>query len=341
MSNIGNRKSAHLVIVAEGRGTQAGRGTGLDAVRFVHVALPELDLAAIDHSTPFLGRAVAAPLMVSAMTGGPAEAEAINTHIAEACAAMNLPMSVGSQRVALEGRGAGGLGRDLRRRAQGVPLLANLGAVQLNRGFGPDEACRAVEMIGADALMLHLNPLQEAIQPGGDSDFSGLLAKIEAVARLLPVPLGVKEVGAGLSAAVGLRLVGAGVTLLDVAGVGGTSWARVEAERGDARLRALAAPFHDWGIPTAVAVADMHAVVGGQATIIASGGIRDGLDVARAVRLGADMVGQAAGVLAAARQSAEAVADHLALTVEQLRLAMFCTGSRDLGALRQAALLPG
>lgn len=248
-------------------------------------------------------------------------------------------LAVGSQRIAIEGRGAGGLGRELRERAPNVPILGNLGAVQLRCGMGVDEARRAVEMLEADALMLHANPLQEALQPGGNRDFSGLLGRIEALAGALPVPLGVKEVGAGLSAAVGRRLLDAGVVILDVAGIGGTSWARVEAERGDDHLRRIAAPFYDWGIPTAEAVAAMAPAMRPDTMLIASGGIRHGLDVARALRLGAHLVGQAAGVLPAARDGAEALAAHLGETVEQLRIAMFCTGSSDLSALRRAPLV--
>ena len=339
LSTISIRKAEHLDVVSTGRGTQDAVSTGFDAVRFEHVALPELDLRAVDTTTGFLGRAVSAPLMVSAMTGGSAEAERINRHIAEACGALRLAFSVGSQRVALAGPDSSGLTRALRDAAGDVPILANLGAVQLNCGFGRAEAERAVEMVGADALVLHLNPLQEAIQTNGDTGFARLLPRIEALAWDLSVPVGVKEVGAGLSAAVARRLVDAGVTIVDVAGVGGTSWARVEAERGDERLRRLAAPFHDWGIPTARCLATVRAEIGGAATIVGSGGIRHGLDVARAVRLGADMTGQAAGVLDAARRSAEALVDHLSLTVEQLRIAMFCTGSGDLAALRRARLV--
>lgn len=336
---ISDRKAEHLAIVVEGRGDQRMRGTGFDAIRFVHVALPEIDYASIDTSTAFLGHGLSAPLMVSAMTGGTAEAAQINLNIAEACATLGVALAVGSQRIALEGRGAGGLGRELRARAPRVPILGNLGAVQLKRGMGIDEALRAVDMLEADALMLHLNPLQEAIQPGGDRDFGGLLDRIEALAAALPVPLGVKEVGAGLSAAIGRRLLDAGVVILDVAGVGGTSWARVEAERGDERLRRVAAPFLDWGIPTAEAVTGMAPVMRPGATLVASGGIRHGLDVARALRLGADLAGQAAGALPAARDSAEALAAHLSEVLEQLRIAMFCTGSADLAALRRAALM--
>ena len=339
MSTIGERKSEHLEIVTAGRGVQDTRKTGFDGIRFVHAALPEIDYDAIDMSTRFLGHRLSAPLMVSAMTGGTGEAEGINLNIAEACASLGLALAVGSQRIAIEGRGAGGLGRELRARAPRVPILGNLGAVQLKRGMGIDEARRAVDMLEADALMLHLNPLQEAIQPGGDRDFSGLLARIEALARALPVPLGVKEVGAGLSPAVGRRLIDAGIVILDVAGAGGTSWARVEAERGDDRLRRIAAPFLDWGIPTAEAVTGLATLMRPGSTLVASGGLRHGLDVARALRLGADLGGQAAGALPAARESAAALSDHLSVVVEQLRIAMFCTGSRNLDALRSAALM--
>lgn len=338
MTDISGRKSDHLRIVAEGLGTQSRRPTGFDAVQFRHNALPELDFDQIDTGTTFLGRAMKAPLLVSAMTGGPVEAARINAHIAEASAHLGIALSVGSQRIAVEHGAAGGLGADLRARAPGIPILGNIGAVQLNYGFGVSEAQRAVEMIGADALILHLNPLQEAIQEGGDRNFAGLLQKIEALARALPVPLGAKEVGAGLSAEVARRLLDAGVQILDVAGLGGTSWARVEAERGSARMRAIAAPSHDWGIPTADSLGAVAPLMGGR-TLIASGGVRHGLDVARGIRLGADLAGQAAHALSAARDSAEALAAHFEDVILQLKIAMFCTGSADLAALRRAPLL--
>lgn len=333
-----DRKNQHLDIVLAGQAAGGGE-TGLDAVRFVHVALPELHLDEVDLSTTFLGRRLDAPLLVSSMTGGPERAETINRHLAEACEALRLPLAVGSQRVALEGKGAGGLGRGLRRLAPSVPILANWGAAQLNTGFGPDEARRAIDMIEADALILHLNPLQEAVQPEGDRDWRGLLGRIEALARTLPVPLVVKEVGAGLSGPVARQLWEAGVGVLDVAGAGGTSWALVESERAaDVRGAAVARAFARWGIPTAEAIVAVRAACP-EAVVIGSGGIRDGVDAARAIRLGADLVGQAAGLLEAALRSAEAVADHLGTMIAQLRVACFCTGSRNLSALRQAALL--
>lgn len=339
MIEIARRKSEHIRIVTEGRGRQERLATGFDEIRFVHNALPELDLDNIDCTTGFLGRQMAAPLLVSAMTGGPEEAERINLHIAEACSQLGIALSVGSQRIAVEAGATGGLGPQIRRRAPQIPILGNIGAVQLNYGFGLAEAQRAVDMIEADALVLHLNPLQEAIQEGGDRNFSALLPKIKALASSLPVPLGVKEVGAGLSVAVARRLLDAGVALLDVAGAGGTSWARVEAERGPARLQDLAAPFHDWGIPTAEALRGVAPLMGTGRTLVGSGGVRHGLDVARAIRLGADLAGQAAGALPAARAGTEPLVAHFRDVIAQLRIAMFCTGSGDLAALKRAPLL--
>lgn len=333
------RKDEHLDIVLEGRTAPSRRGdTGFDRIAFEHVALPEIDHDAIDLSTSFLGRQLTAPLLISSMTGGPARAARINRHLAEAAEAMRIALAVGSQRVALTGDGVAGITADLRRHAPSVPILANLGAAQLVTGYGLAEARRVVDMIGADALIIHLNPLQEALQPEGDRNWSGVLAAIARLAATLPVPLAVKEVGAGLSGPVARRLVEAGVQILDVAGAGGTSWAAIEAERAPTSAdRAVAEAFADWGIPTAEAVRAVRAACP-QATVVASGGIRTGVDVAKAIRLGADLAGQAAATLTAALDSAEAVADHFDIVVRQLRIACFCTGSRDLAALRSAPL---
>lgn len=334
---LSDRKNQHLDIVLGGRGRGAAR-TGLDEVAFEHVALPELHLDEIDLSATFLGRRIGAPLLVSSMTGGPARAQAINRNLARACAALRLPLAVGSQRVAIEEGGSAGLGRELRALAPEVPLLANFGAAQLNTGFGVEEARRAVEMIGADALIIHLNPLQEAVQPEGDRDWRGILNRIETLAHALPVPVVAKEVGSGISGAVARRLWGAGVRIIDVAGAGGTSWAAVEAERARSpRQTAVARAFADWGVPTAQAIAEVRAACP-EAVVIGSGGIRDGLDAAKAIRLGADLVGQAGGLLEAATQSPEAVAEHFETVIAQLRVACFCTGSADLAALRRATL---
>ena len=335
---IAARKEQHLDIVLSG--TVAGRrGTGLDAICFEHAALPEIALSDVDLSTSLFGRELTAPLLISSMTGGPVRSGAINEALAEAAQATGIAFAVGSQRIALEGQGAGGLEHRLRTLAPGVPLLANLGAAQLRDRAGLAMAERAVAMIEADALIVHLNPLQEAVQAGGDTDWRGLLAAIAALTKRLPVPVVAKEVGAGISGTVAERLVEAGVVAIDVAGSGGTSWAQVEAERtGDARLKAVASAFRDWGIPTARAVVDVRRACPA-ATVIASGGIRDGIDVARAIRLGADVVGQAAGILPAALEGPGAVVAHLDTVIDQLRIACFCTGSASLGELRRAALI--
>ena len=332
------RKSQHLDIVLEGRA--AGNGnTGLDSVLFEHVALPDLHPDQIDLTTTFLGRRVALPFLVSSMTGGPARAAGINANLAMACQAAGVALAVGSQRVALETGDAGGLDRSLRQAAPDIPILANLGAAQFNLGYGPDHARRAVEAIEADALIIHLNPLQEALQPEGDRDWRGLLAKIGTLARDLPVPVVVKEVGAGLSGRMAGLLADEGIRHFDTAGAGGTSWAAVEGARTTSpRDAAIAGAFAHWGIPTATAIRQIRAACP-DSVLIASGGLVNGLDAARAIRLGADLAGFAAPLLAAAIQGPDAVAEVFAVLEGQLRVACFCTGSRDLAALRKAALL--
>ena len=332
------RKDEHLDVILSGRGRH-GRETGLDAVRFVHEALPDLDYGKIDLGADFLGRRLKAPLLISAMTGGPARAGAINARLAEAAQHLGIALAVGSQRSALEAdEPTPGLDISLRLKAPDTPILANIGAAQLTRGVGPDEARRLMDMIAADALIVHLNPLQEASQPEGDRDWWGVGAALEALARTVDFPVVVKETGAGLSAATAKRLADMGVAALDVAGAGGSNWALVEGERaGSEADKAHAAAFADWGIPTAQAIAEVRAACP-RTLIIGSGGIRDGMDAARAIRLGADMVGQAAGVLQAATVSTEAVVSHFQTVIRQLRTVCFCTGSANLAALARAPL---
>jgi len=339
VTDIGRRKEAHLDIVLAGGANADAASTGFERVRFAHNALPEIDFAAIDLGAHFLGRRLAAPLLISSMTGGPHRAGAINQSLARAAQALRIAFAVGSQRIALEHAADAGLGRELRRLAPDVPLLANLGAAQIRGSDGPELARRAVDMIGADALIVHLNPLQEAVQNDGDRDWTGVLSAIGRLVRDLEVPVVVKEVGAGLSATVARQLHGVGVRHLDVAGLGGTSWAAVEAERSvDPGARAVAEAFRNWGIPTAQALAEARAACP-DCVVIASGGIRDGLDAAKAIRLGAAVAGQAARTLPAAVDGPEAVIAHFSVVIEQLRVACFCTGARDLAALRTARLL--
>jgi isopentenyl-diphosphate Delta-isomerase len=338
LSGIVNRKDEHLDIILSGKGAHA-RDNGFAGVRFVHEALPDLDHGKIDLGADFLGRRLKAPLLISSMTGGPARAEAINARLAEAAQHLGIALAVGSQRAALEAEdGQAGLDMALRLRAPDTPILANIGAAQLTRGFGVDAARRVLDMVAADALIVHLNPLQEACQPEGDRDWWGVEAALEALVRGLDAPVVVKETGAGISAATARRLFAMGVAAVDVAGAGGSNWATVEGERAtDAADRAHAAAFADWGLPTARAIAEVRAACP-TGVIIGSGGVRDGVEAAKAIRLGADMVGQAAGVLAAATVSTEAVVEHFQILLRQLRTVCFCTGSANLTALRRAPL---
>jgi isopentenyl-diphosphate Delta-isomerase len=339
MSDLLKRKDEHLDIVLNGDIAAVAKTTGLEAVEFEHNALPELDMAAIDLSTRFLGRQLSAPFLISSMTGGPTKAVAVNENLARAARKLGIAFAVGSQRVAVETGKAGGLQKRLRDLVGDMPLLSNFGAAQLKGGKGAEMARRVVDMIGADALIIHLNPLQEAVQHGGNRDWSGLLAELERLVRGAGVPVIVKEVGCGISARLARRLWDAGVRIIDVAGAGGTSWAAVEARRApDERGSRIAETFRDWGIPTARALREVRMACP-EATLIASGGIKTGLDAAKAIRLGADLVGQAAGVLAAALASEEAVIAHFEDRIAELRIACFCTGSATLEDLRRAPLL--
>ncbi|MBN1178332.1 MAG: type 2 isopentenyl-diphosphate Delta-isomerase [Anaerolineae bacterium] len=332
------RKADHIRISLEEDVTFESLTTGFERYRFSHCALPEFSLAAVDTRTQFLGRRLAAPLLISSMTGGTAEAERINRHLAQAAQELGVGMGLGSQRAGLEDAA---LARTYRVRdvAPDVLLFANLGAVQLNYGYTVDHCRRAVDMIEADGLILHLNPLQEALQPEGQTDFSGLLRKIEGVCRALDVPVMVKEVGWGLSASLCRRLADAGVAALDVAGAGGTSWSQVEMYRAlDDAQREVAAAFRDWGIPTAEALVQARAAVP-DLPLVASGGVQNGIDVAKALALGADVCGVARALLAAADTSAEAVARALTTLVAQLRAAMFAAGAPDVAALRHTPLV--
>ncbi|HEY8615940.1 type 2 isopentenyl-diphosphate Delta-isomerase [Phenylobacterium sp.] len=335
-SAIIRRKDEHLDIALR---QQAGGANGFDSLVLEHCALPELDLAEIDLATRFLDRELALPFLISSMTGGPERGAAINANLAVAAEHLGIPLAVGSQRVALEGAAQAGIDAGLRRLAPGIPIWSNLGAAQLVQGYGVDDARRAVEMIGADALIVHLNPLQEAVQPAGDRHWAGVLAALETLAVRLERPVIVKEVGYGLSGAVARRLQDVGVAAVDVAGAGGTDWAAIEAERiADVQERQVADAFQGWGIPTPRAIAEVRAACP-DLPVIGSGGIRHGVDAAKAIRLGADLVGQAGGVLAAALVSAEAVVQHFETLARQLRIACFCTGARDLPALRFVRLV--
>ena len=335
--DIEQRKKDHIAIILSGA-ARHHRDSGFAAIEFEHNALPEIDLSEIDLSTSFLGKHLKVPYLASSMTGGPDLGGIINRNIAEAAQEMGFAMGVGSQRIALGGGSGHGLTRDIRRAAPNIALYANLGAVQLVQGMSVGDARRAVDAIAADALILHLNPLQEVLQPGGDVNWKGVLKAIEIVCRQIGVPVIAKEVGAGISADVALRLTNAGISAIDVAGSGGSSWAAVEGlRRTDPQGKGLGEIFRDWGLPTAECLHAVRAALP-DIPLIASGGIADGLDGAKAIRLGANLVGQAGALLNAATLGTDAVIAHVSTWARALQIACFCTASRNLAALQRAPL---
>jgi isopentenyl-diphosphate delta-isomerase len=332
------RKAEHIRINLEEDVGFKRVSTGLENYRLIHRALPGVDLEAVDTSVEFLERGLAVPLIISAMTGGTPEAEIINHRLAEAAQQTGVGMGLGSQRAAIEDASLADTYR-VRNVAPAILLLANLGAVQLNYGYGLDACRRAVDMVEADALVLHVNPLQEALQPEGDTRFSELLPKIEAICGALDVPVMVKEVGWGISEQVARELANAGVAAIDVAGAGGSSWSQVEMHRAVTdRQRGVAAAFVDWGIPTAESLR-MARRAAPEVPTVASGGIRNGIEMAKAIALGAVACGIAGPFLQAASDSTAAVIDLILVLQDQLRTAMFATGARDIAALQETTIL--
>ncbi len=321
------RKRDHLRLALSGDVGFDKVTTGLDGIRIAARALPGRDLDEVDLGTSFLGHRISAPLLVSCMTGGVSEAGAVNRALAVACQHHGIPMGLGSGRVALEDPAALESFR-VRDVAPDVVLLANLGAVQLV-SYEPTACARLVAACEADALVLHLNAVQEAVQPGGDTRFRDLVRRIAAVCADLDVPVLVKEVGFGMAPDDVDVLLFAGVAGIDVAGAGGTNWARLEGARSD-RAGAVAAAFVDWGWSTADAVRNARArldAAGTDVALIASGGIRHGVDALKCLALGADVVGVARGLLPAAADGAEVAKEAVGVLVEQLRVATWAAGA--------------
>lgn len=337
MSTV-QRKAEHIRICLESDVQFQTQGSGFDRYQFSHSCLPELDYQEIDLTTKFLGKQLGAPILISSMTGGTQQAKEINYRLAEVAQEYQLAMGVGSQRVAIEQPQVADTFQ-VRQIAPDILLLANLGAVQLNYRYGIDECLRAVELLGADALILHLNPLQECIQPQGDTNFKGLLDRIANVCARLPVPVIIKEVGNGISAAMAQQAISAGVSGIDIAGAGGTSWAKVESERAKTALqRRLGETFADWGMPTTDCITAIRQI-SPTLPLIASGGLRNGLDIGKAIALGADVAGLALPFLQAADTSTTAVRELVQILMAEIQTVLFCTGNADLAALQQANCL--
>ncbi len=339
---VKQRKIEHVTVALRHDVTAAQAASWTD-IHLVHRALPEVDVDQIDTSVTFLGRTLRYPIVVSALTGGHPDVAAINERLASIAEEYGLAMGVGSQRAALVDPAVAGTYRVVRERAPTAFLIANIGAPQLvaqakRPAFAPEDAARAVEMIRADALAVHLNFLQEAAQPEGDRRARGCLAAIEQVAGTVGAPVLAKETGAGISYEQALALAGAGVAAIDVGGAGGSSMAAMESHRaesrGDVQAAGIGELFRDWGIPTPVAVVEASAGAP-DLPIIATGGIRSGLDIARAIGLGAALAGMGYPFLKAASEGADALRQFLNGLIAELQVAMQLAGASSVQALRR------
>jgi len=315
--------------------------TGFEDVLLIHRALPELNLEEIDLTAEVFGHKFSAPIMISSITGGAEEALKINASIAEAVEELGLGMGVGSQRAALENPNLRRTYTIVRKKAPNVFLAANIGAPQIIRDYTVKDLEKAIEMIEADALIIHLNPLQEAIQPEGEALYLGAVEKIRRIIENLDVPVIVKETGAGISAEDARKLKDVGVAGIDVAGAGGTSWAAVECyranRRGDRFAEEVGREFWDWGIPTAASVVEVVQSV--NLPLIASGGVRSGVDIAKAIGLGADLAGFALPILKPAMKSSEKVKEKIKIFIQQLRISMFLVGADSTERLKRIPLV--
>lgn len=334
-----DRKDSHLALCLEEQVEQpSDDANGFACLRFDHDALPEIDRADVSTATELLGKRLAAPIVVGAMTGGTQRAGELNVRLARAAARAGVGFAVGSQRKILQDPSTI-TSYAVREAAPELPLLfGNLGAVQLNYGVGARELRRLVREVGCDAFFFHLNPLQEAIQPEGDTRFSGLLGRLSEVIPEMGVPVLLKEVGAGISETSARKIAELPVAGVETAGVGGTSWSLVESLRATDRVRRSTGQlFARWGIPTAESVAICRRALPGR-VVIAAGGIRNGIEVAKALALGADAASLALPVLRAAERSEDDAVEVLARVIDELRTAMFLTGCRTVHELARRPL---
>lgn len=333
VTNISDRKDEHLRICLE-EDVTSGVPTGFDQVNLNIKTLPEIDFDSIVLSTKIFGKTLDAPILISSMTGGSGKTKHFNQLLAKATNEFNIAMGVGSQRAAILHEGLEETYSIVRKEAPNALLFANIGVAQLNEGFGVDECQRAVNMLEADALIIHLNALQEALQPEGNRDFSQLLKKIETITASLQVPVIAKEVGCGIDPQTARLLVEAGVRGIDVAGVGGTSWAAVEMYRQTDPIRkALCQTYRGWGIPTVQALQGLEGLPT-EILRISSGGLRNGLDVAKSIALGADLAGFARKFILAADKGYEELQNTIELIILELKTAMFLCSATDLNSLQ-------
>lgn len=332
-AGINKRKTEHIHLCLTENVEGVDKTTGLEGISFIHNALPEINFNEITLKTTFLDKLIQAPFLVSSMTGGSELASNINHNLAKASEEKGWAIALGSTRALVESDAH----REsflIRKSAPTVPLIANLGAVQLNYGYGVDECRKIVEDTEADSLVLHLNSLQEVVQDEGDLNFSTLLPKIEEVCKNLDVPVGVKEVGFGIDGIVAKKLYDAGIAYIDVAGAGGTSWSQVEKLRSRDPLRKQSAEaFNSWGLPTKDCIVSVKRHTP-EAPIIASGGMKTGLDAAKAITIGADIVGYARVLLQAATESVDEVIKVMDQIEFELKMAMFGIGVETIEQLQ-------
>ncbi|GAA0604338.1 type 2 isopentenyl-diphosphate Delta-isomerase [Virgibacillus siamensis] len=330
---INKRKTEHIRHCLTDNVEGVNKSTGLEGISFIHNALPEINFDDIDLGTSFLDKPIKAPFLVSSMTGGSELAEKINQNLAVAAEEKGWAIGLGSTRALLESDAH----KDsflIRKQAPTVPLIANIGAVQLNYGYGAAECQRIVDLTGADSIVMHFNPLQEAVQDGGDLNFEGLLPKIEKVCREVTVPVGAKEVGFGIDGTVAKKLYDAGVSYIDVAGAGGTSWSQVEKLRSqDPLKKAAAEAFNNWGIPTKDCIVSVKSALS-DVPLVSSGGMKTGMDAAKALTIGSDLVGFARTLLQAATESDRAVVETMEQIELELKMTMFGIGARTIGDLK-------
>jgi isopentenyl-diphosphate Delta-isomerase len=332
--SIAKRKQRHIRVSLE-ENVDSDIPTGFGDVSLVHRAVPEIDLKDVDASTELFGKRLSAPLIISAITGGTEEAERINRTLATVAGRLGVGIGVGSQRIAIQQPDVKRTFSVVREAAPKALVIANIGCPQLSLGWGAKEAKNAVEMVDADALAIHMNPLQEAVQVGGDTNYTGIVRKVKALTKSLGVPVVMKETGAGISYEDALRLDSAGAAGFEISGLGGTSWAAVEhhiaKEVGEGRMEYLGKALWNWGIPTVCSLVEVRAATKGK--VIASGGLRNGLDAAKALALGADAVGIAKPFLQKAMEGEDALQKHIETIIEETRICMFLSGARNVAEM--------
>lgn len=317
--------------------------TYLEYVTLIHNALPELNIDEIDTSTTFLGHKLSAPIIIDSMTGGADEAKEINSRLAEVAEEFKIGMGLGSQRAGLLSEELEETYSIAREKAPSAFLIANIGAAQLAKGLSIDDIRKIIDMIKANALAIHLNPLQELVQPEGEPVFKGVYDKIAEVVRSINIPVIVKEVGSGISREVAVKLAIINVKAINLAGGGGTSWAGVERHRAESAARDynthLGDLFWDWGIPTAASLLEVRNAV--DISVIASGGLRNGLDIAKCLVLGADLTALAYPFLKAASESSDKVSKFSKLVIDELKSVMFLVGAGNIAALHNTRYILG